>query len=94
MRKLLFTFVFAVMTMVTFAQGEHMTFKGIPIQGPLNTFIQKLKDKGFYKSEFKTKNGSIILTMKKVDYRTASVIIKYNDNINEEESRKTMMDDL
>ncbi|MEE3483941.1 MAG: hypothetical protein VZQ98_06430 [Bacteroidales bacterium] len=188
MRKLLSTFIFALMTMVTFAQGEHMTFKGIPLQGPLNTFIQKLKDKGFthmeqtkdgallkgkfatyndclvfvyteksnvssvvvlfpeqetwnaitnryytlkemltekygmpetierfsdeepisdflrfyallkdeciYKSEFKTKNGSIVLTMKKVDYRTASVIIKYNDNINEEESRKTMMDDL
>lgn len=57
-------------------------------------FYGLLNDECIYKSEFKTKNGSIVLTMKKVDYRTASVIIKYIDNINEEESRKTMMDDL
>lgn len=57
-------------------------------------FYGLLNDECIYKSEFKTKKGSIILTMKKVDYGTASVIIKYIDNINEEESRKTMMDDL
>ena len=188
MRKFLFTLAFALMAMVTFAQGEHMTFKGIPMQGPLNTFVQKLKDKGFilvestkesailngkfatydncyvyvyteknnvssvavmfpeqktwnaitnryyslkemltekygtpktlerfsdmepgsdvlrfyailndeckYQSTFETKNGSMILSMIKVSYNTASVFIKYTDNINEEESRKSMMDDL
>lgn len=188
MRKLLFTLAFALMAMVTFAQGDHMTFKGIPMQGPLNAFVQKLKGKGFtpmetttenailkgkfatyddclvfvytengnvssvavmfpeqetwstitakyyslkdiltekygtpetverfsdgdpgsdyfrfrailhdecfYKSEFTTKNGSIFLSMIKVNYNTASVFIKYYDNKNEEAARKTMMDDL
>jgi hypothetical protein len=181
-------FVFAVIAMVVFAQGEHMTFKGIPMQGPLNTFVQKLKGKGYthvkttkegallsgkfatyddcqvfvyaeennvfsvavkfpeeetwnaitnryyslkdmltekygtpesierfsdrdpgsdflrfhailndectYTSNFKTQNGSILLTMIKVDYRTASVVINYIDNIYIEAARKTMMDDL
>lgn len=189
MRKFLFTLAFALMAMVTFAQDEHMTFKGIPMQGPLNDFVQKLKGKGFtlmestketavlngkfatydncyvcvyteknnvssvavmfpeqetwnaitrryynlkemltekygapvatierfsdrepvsdvmrfyailkdeckYQSTFETKNGSMILSMIKVNFNTASVVIRYTDNINEEELRKTMMDDL
>lgn len=189
MRKLLFTFIFAIMAITAFAQGEHMTFKGIPMQGPLNDFVQKLKGKGFtlmestketavlngkfatydncyvyvyteknnvssvavmfpeqetwnaitrryynlkemltekygapvatierfsdrepgsdflrfhailkdeckYQSTFETKNGSMILSMIKVNFNTASVVIRYIDNINEEELRKTMMDDL
>lgn len=188
MRKLLLTLVFVLMAMIAFAQGEHMTFKGIPMQGTLNAFVQKLKGKGFtymeaskdgallrgkfatyddclvcvyteknnvssvavvfpgeetwnaitgsyyslkgmltekygtpetvemfsngdpgsdflrfyailkdecmYKSEFKAKNGSVILSMMKIDYKTASIVISYVDNIYREAARKTMMDDL
>lgn len=188
MRKMLFTLAFAFMAMVTFAQGDHMTFKGIPMQGPLNAFVQKLKGKGYtlvkteqgaaalkgkfatyndclvivyaekgnvssvavmfpeqrtwnsitnryyslvdmltekygtpetieefsdrepgddylrfhailndectYASKFKTQNGGVILTMAKVNYNTASVVINYYDNQHEQAKKKTMMDDL
>lgn len=29
------------------AQSEHMKFKGIPMEGSLNSFVDKLKSKGY-----------------------------------------------
>ena len=60
MRKFLFTLAFALMVMVTFAQDEHMTFKGIPLQGSLNAFVQKLKGKGFTPMETTTEDATLI----------------------------------
>lgn len=79
MRKFLFTLAFALMAMVTFAQDEHMTFKGIPMQGPLNTFVQKLKDKGFILVESK-KEGAI-LNGKFASYNDCLVFV-YTENGN------------
>lgn len=50
MKKLFFVLCLAFTVFATaFAQetSEHMTFKGIPIDGTLNSFVTKLKQKGF-----------------------------------------------
>lgn len=46
MRKLFISLLLAV-SMVCMSQTTHMKFKGIPMEGTLNSFVQKLKDKGF-----------------------------------------------
>lgn len=189
MRKLFISLLLAV-SMVCMSQTTHMKFKGIPMEGTLNSFVQKLKDKGFtylgqqdgtallkgefaatkgctvgvarfsdrdqvnlvavifpeeetwssitssyyslkemltekygtpesteefsdrepyndflkfralvddecnYISEFTCEGGRIQLTMKKQDYNTAAVILRYIDNANADETRKKVMDDL
>lgn len=189
MRKLFISLLLAV-SMVCMSQTTHMKFKGIPMEGTLNSFVQKLKDKGFtylgqqdgtallkgefaatkgctvgvarfsdrdqvnlvavifpeeetwssitksyfnlkdmltekygapesieefsdgeppsdflkfhsiikdecnYLSEFTCEGGRIQLTMKKQDYNTAAVILRYIDNANADETRKKVMDDL
>lgn len=49
MKKLLFTFLTAIcFTFSGIAQSQnHLTFKGIPIEGNMSSFCQKLKEKGF-----------------------------------------------
>lgn len=47
MKHLFFTVLFSVLVSVCSAQTNHMKFKGIPMEGTLNSFVQKLKDKGF-----------------------------------------------
>lgn len=49
MRKLIASFAFLVVALTSYAQSgsEHLTFKGIPIEGSMTEFCQKLKAKGF-----------------------------------------------
>ena len=47
MKHLFFTVLFSVLVSVCSAQTNHMKFKGVPMEGTLNSFVQKLKDKGF-----------------------------------------------
>ena len=161
MKQLILSLLLAVCTVCS-AQTNHMKFKGIPIEGTLNSFVQKLKDKGYtfigqqdgmailkgefaaskgcitksyytlkdmltekygnpecieefsdrepssdflkfhailndechYVSEFSCENGKIQLTMSKQDYNSASVILRYIDKANADETRKKVMDDL
>ena len=46
MKKLFFTMLLCVISISVSAQ-EHLTFKGIPIDGSLTSFVEKLKAKGF-----------------------------------------------
>ncbi|MGM9864888.1 MAG: hypothetical protein ACI30P_01245 [Muribaculaceae bacterium] len=46
MKKLLLSFVLSFIAICSFAQ-DHLSFKGIPIEGTTTVFCQKLKDKGF-----------------------------------------------
>ena len=46
MRKVLLTLFFVCSVLCSSAQG-HLSFKGIPIDGSMNSFCQKLKGKGF-----------------------------------------------
>ena len=49
MKRLLFTLTIVLIALVSFAQAEspHMSFKGVPIDGTLNEYVQKMKQKGF-----------------------------------------------
>ena len=49
MKKLIVSFAFVLIALTSYAQGgsEHLTFKGIPIEGSMTEFCQKLKAKGF-----------------------------------------------
>lgn len=189
MKQFFISLLLALCT-VCMAQTNHMKFKGIPIDGTLNSFVQKLKEKGYtflgqqdgvvllkgtfaatkgctivvsrfsdrdqvnlvgvlfpkqeswseitkyyynlkdmltekygtpecieqfsdrerhsdysrfhallddechYLSEFLCENGKIQLTMKKNDYKTANVILRYIDKANADETHKKVMDDL
>lgn len=46
MKKILITLCIIMLSFAMRAQ-EHMTFMGIPIDGKISTFVQKLEDKGF-----------------------------------------------
>ena len=54
--------MFACVLSLTVTAQEHLTFKGIPIDGKLSTFINKLKSQGF--SEKYTQEYSAILNGK------------------------------
>ena len=51
-----------MMVIATYAQTEspHLSFKGVPIDGTLNEFVQKMKQKGFTYSE--SYDGLVVLT--------------------------------
>ena len=44
--------------------------------------------------DFYVENGKIQLTMEKHDYNSASVMLRYIDKANADETRKKVMDDL
>lgn len=49
MKKIILSLTVMLMSLVTFAQTEspHLTFKGVPIDGTLNEYVQMMKQKGF-----------------------------------------------
>lgn len=47
MKKILLSCLFAVITLCSFGQ-EHLSFKGIPIEGSMKSFCDKLKEKGLH----------------------------------------------
>lgn len=47
MKKILVSFVVLVVSAICAMAQEHLSFKGIPIEGSLTSFCQKLKSKGF-----------------------------------------------
>lgn len=64
MKTILTTLFCLVVTITSFAQNgsessEHMTFKGVPIDGTLNEFVLKMKESGF--THVQTENGVSML---------------------------------
>ncbi len=57
-------------------------------------FHAVLNDECQYISEFNVDHGKIQLTLVKSDYDKASVVLRYIDNANAQETRKKVMDDL
>ena len=49
MKKIFLFLTVMLMSLTTFAQTEspHLSFKGVPIDGTLNDYVQKMKQKGF-----------------------------------------------
>ena len=56
MKTFFLTLIFALTTMLSFSQtSEHLSFKGVPIDGTLNDFVAKLKKSGL--TYISTKDG-------------------------------------
>jgi hypothetical protein len=55
------TLILTLTTMLTFAQtSEHLSFKGVPIDGTLNEYVSKMKQSGF--TNLSTENGTALLS--------------------------------
>ena len=59
MKNLIATLFLAALVSVSAAQTSHLKFKGIPIEGTLNSFVQQLRAKGF--SYIGTQDGIAVL---------------------------------
>lgn len=59
MKHLFLTVLLSFVVSFSFSQTNHMKFKGIPMEGTLNSFVQKLKEKGF--TYIGTQNGMAVL---------------------------------
>ena len=47
MKRIFVSFFALLFSLMVFAQGEHFTFKGIPIDGTLSSFMEQLQKQGF-----------------------------------------------
>lgn len=81
MKTFFLTLIFTLTTMLTFAQkSEHLTFKGVPIDGTLNEFVSKMKQNGF--THLGTEDGTAILNGDFAGYKDCHVgvsTLKQND---------------
>lgn len=61
MKKTILTLITTLFVLTSFAQTEspHLLFKGVPIDGTLNQYVQKMKQKGF--DYLGTKDGVVLL---------------------------------
>ena len=73
MKRNLFLLLFAIVTLSTFAQttSEHLTFKGVPIDGTLTEFVSKLKQKGL--THIGTEDGTAILKGDFAAYKNCTI---------------------
>lgn len=62
MKNLIMLLIVALMSLTSYAQTDslHLSFKGVPINGTLNEYVQKMKKKGF--DYLGTEDGLAILT--------------------------------
>ena len=70
MKKLILTLMLLA-GLTTMAQTGHMTFKGVPIDGNLNTVVSKLKQKGF--TLLHLENGSAMLSGDFASFKNCTV---------------------
>ena len=75
MKKLLLIFLTAVISISTLAQAssQHLTFKGVPIDGTLNQFVANMKAKGFTGAI--NKDGTAVLEGDFAGYKGCYVIV-------------------
>lgn len=70
MKKLIFAIILLA-GLAASAQTEHLTFKGVPIDGNLNSFVSKLKQKGF--SLLHSESGTAVLNGDFAAYKNCMV---------------------
>lgn len=72
MKTSLLTLILSLTIMLTFAQtSEHLTFKGVPIDGTLDEYVSKMKKSGF--SHLATEDGIAILKGDFAGYKDCTV---------------------
>ena len=87
MKRILLTIIFAVAVIFAYAEG-HMTFKGIEIDGKLESFVEKLQTQGFelayindyvavMKGRFTAEDVTVFIYTTPISKLTHTVIVKY-----------------
>ncbi|MDR2908247.1 MAG: hypothetical protein LBU91_09710 [Bacteroidales bacterium] len=76
MKKILILLVIALIAMTSFAQSngnslEHLTFKGVPINGTLSEYVTKMKQQGF--THVGTEDGFALLQGDFAGYKNCTV---------------------
>ena len=76
MKKFTALFAFMVIALTSYAQSnsEHLTFKGVPIDGTLNEFVAKMMCAGF--SHIGTEDGVALLSGEFAGYRDCMIGVK------------------
>lgn len=77
MKKLILIMMVLVGLTAT-AQTSHLTFKGIPIDGSLNTFVGKLKQKGF--THMGSEQGVALLKGEFASYKGCTVFVSQHES--------------
>jgi hypothetical protein len=75
MKKILFSVILALTATMLFAQNQsqHLSFKGVPIDGTLNEYVAKMKQSGF--TLISTKDGVAKLRGDFAAYKNCSISI-------------------
>lgn len=72
MKTIFMTLIFGLTTILTFAQtSEHLSFKGVPIDGTLDVYVSKMKQNGF--THLGTEEGMAILNGDFAGYKDCHV---------------------
>jgi len=72
MKSIFMTMLFSIVSILCVAQSqEHLSFKGVPIDGKLNDYVSKMKQKGF--ALVKTENGLAMLKGEFASYKNCIV---------------------
>ena len=75
MKKIILIFLTAVISLTVFAQApsQHLTFKGVPIDGTLSQFVNNMRAKGFTGTV--NKDGTAVLEGDFAGYKGCHVIV-------------------
>lgn len=73
MKKLFFLFFLISTSLGGFAQVEHMTFKGVPIDGSVNEMVSKLEKKGL--KYIKTIDGTAVMAGSFASYNECTIFV-------------------
>jgi hypothetical protein len=87
MKRILLTIIFAVAVIFAYAEG-HMTFKGIEIDGKLDSFVEKLQTQGFeltyindysavMKGRFTAEDVTVFIFSTPISKLTHTVLVRY-----------------
>lgn len=72
MKKSLLSLILVLTTLLSFAQtSDHLTFKGVPIDGTLEEYVSKMKKSGF--SHLGTEDGTALLNGEFAGYKNCYV---------------------
>lgn len=80
MKKTFVTFLFLLAMIVCHAQEqEHLTFRGVPIEGDLNTFVGKLEKLGYRNLGIEPAPNTVVLTGEFTN-KDAMILVVSNEN--------------
>ncbi len=77
--KHLVLIILAALSVAAYAQSEHLTFKGVPIDGTLAEYTEKMQEKGFH--YLYSENGLTILQGDFAGYKNCQIAVSTLDNM-------------